>query len=189
MRLREFAPSPDHSGGGDGDFRMSWDQILDMYRQILTHTLGWKLTAGPGRSAQFIRGRAVFSVDQGLSPTIFRYRLEDTGQVIMSGFAHTLYSSVQSVLDRVKQKGIMEFAPSPGYEPDPEDDVPRYLMQLANLWWNQADPEAQEEVARELAGGGWTIRQIDDDTVLLNHKEYGITYRISDDQFDPDLHE
>ena len=85
--------------------------------------------------------------------------------------------------------GIMEFAPSPGYEPEPEDDVPRYLMQLANLWWNQADPEAQEKVARELAGGGWTIRQIDDDTVLLHHKEYGITYRISDDQFDPDVFE
>lgn len=84
---------------------------------------------------------------------------------------------------------VNEFAPSPGYEPDPEDDVPRYLMQLANLWWNQADPEAQEEVTRELAAGGWTIQQIDDDTVILHHKEYGITYRISDDQFDPDLHE
>jgi hypothetical protein len=84
---------------------------------------------------------------------------------------------------------VNEFAPSPGYEPDPEDDIPRYLVHLANLWWNQADPAAQEKVEREINAGGWTIKQIDDDTVELNHRKYGLTYRISDDHFDPDLFE
>ena len=82
---------------------------------------------------------------------------------------------------------LKEFAPSPGYEPEPEDDVPQWLIRWANLWWNQADPERQQYVADQLATGGWIIRQIDDDTVEINHREYGLTYRISDDQFDPDL--
>ncbi len=169
---------------------MSWNQILDMYRQILTHTLGWRLDAGPGRTAEFTRGQAVFSIDQGLSPTIFRYRLQDTGQVVMSGFAHTLYSSVQSVLDRVKQKGIMEFAPSPDRGDDGEGSD--QIHQLANRWWNAADPQDQKRIADVIRSFGYEITQVeseDDAVQLTDIQGKADPIFISADEFDPDLME
>ena len=188
MRLREFAPSPRPDGEPSGDFPMTWDQIVDRFRQILTHNLGWRMEAGSGRTASFSKGSMIFIINQYTSPKQIQYYIND-GRRQWKGFKFTMWSSITQLLDTVRSLPLKEFAPSPGYGGDDNDEgnVPRYLMHLANLWWNQANPEAQQEVEREIRAGGWTIQQIDDDTVLLHHKEYGITYRISDDNFDPDL--
>jgi hypothetical protein len=89
--------------------------------------------------------------------------------------------------ERIAQ--LKEFAPSfnPGDDND-EDPVPNDLHRFANLWWNAADPEIQRYIEDQLATGGWTIQQVDYDHVLLKHRD-GKQYIISDDTFDPDLHE
>lgn len=191
MRFNEFAPTqiPDRGDGGDNEPRMTWDEILNYFTQTLTFTLGWRLNAKGVRQAEFTKGSAVFIIDQGLSATIFRYRLHNGQKVVMSGFAHTLFSSVTALLDRVRKQSLNEFAPTPGYEDDPwGSDVPRYLHHFANIWWNAADPKIQKYIEDQMATGGWTIQQIGEEMVELRHRE-GTRYRISSDEFDPDLRE
>lgn len=84
---------------------------------------------------------------------------------------------------------LKEFAPSPGYgDDDWGSDVPRDLHHFANLWWNAADPDTQKYIEDQLATGGWKIRQVGEEMVELRHRE-GTRYRISSDEFDPDLRE
>ena len=187
--LKEFAPTqiPDRDNGGDNEPRMTWDEILNYFTQTLTFTLGWKLNARGVRQAEFTKGSAVFTIDQGLSSTIFRYKLFNGQKVVMSGFAHTLFSSVTALLDRVRKQSLNEFAPSPDYgDDDWGSDVPRDLHHFANLWWNAADPDTQKYIEDQLATGGWKIQQIGEEMVELRHRE-GTRYRISSDEFDPDL--
>jgi hypothetical protein len=96
---------------------------------------------------------------------------------------------INQLQERIAQ--LKEFAPGPGYGDNgdnDEDPVPGDLHRFANLWWNAADPEIQRYIEDQLATGGWTIQQVDYDHVLLKHRE-GKQYIISDDTFDPDLHE
>jgi len=94
---------------------------------------------------------------------------------------------INQLRERIAQ--LKEFAPSPDSgDNNDEDPVPNDLHRFANLWWNAADPEIQQYIEDQLATGGWTIQQVDYDHVLLKHRE-GREYVISDDTFDPDLHE
>jgi predicted chitinase len=84
---------------------------------------------------------------------------------------------------------LYEFAPSPERD-DNEGNGPSYLVQLANRWWNAADPVKQDRIAAILQSLGWTIQQVEseDDAVQLQHRDGRVEF-ISADDFDPDLHE
>ena len=77
--------------------------------------------------------------------------------------------------------------------PDRDDDTqgPDYIEQLANRWWNAADPAKQERIAAVLRTFGYAISQVEseDDAVQLTDIKSGHTYFISADDFDPDLFE
>jgi len=77
--------------------------------------------------------------------------------------------------------------------PDRDDDTqgPDYIEQLANRWWNAADPVKQERIAAVLRTFGYAISQVEseDDAVQLTDIKSGHTYFISADDFDPDLFE
>jgi GNAT superfamily N-acetyltransferase len=86
---------------------------------------------------------------------------------------------------------LKEFAPSPGYGGNGDDDyIPPYLVHFANIWWNATDPEVQKYIEDQMASGGWSIAQVEseDDAVQLQHRD-GTTYFISADDFDPNLRE
>ena len=84
---------------------------------------------------------------------------------------------------------LREFAPSP--DRDNESNGPDYIEQLANRWWNAADPRVQDRIAAVLKTFGYAISQVEseDDAVQLTDLRSGHTYFISADDFDPDLHE
>ena len=84
---------------------------------------------------------------------------------------------------------LREFAPSP--ERDDEANGPDYIEQLANRWWNAADPAVQDRIAAVLRSFGYAISQVEseDDAVQLTDIKSGHTYFISADDFDPELHE
>ena len=84
---------------------------------------------------------------------------------------------------------LREFAPSS--ERDNEANGPDYIEQLANRWWNAADPAVQDRIAAVLRSFGYAISQVEseDDAVQLTDIKSGHTYFISADDFDPDLHE
>jgi hypothetical protein len=68
---------------------------------------------------------------------------------------------------------------------------PDYIEQLANRWWNAADPKVQDRIAAVLRTVGYAISQVEseDDAVQLTDIKSGDTYFISADEFDPDVHE
>ena len=84
---------------------------------------------------------------------------------------------------------LKEFAPSS--ERDNEVNGPDYIEQLANRWWNAADPAVQDRIAAVLRSFGYAISQVEseDDAVQLTDIKSGHTYFISADDFDPDVHE
>jgi len=85
---------------------------------------------------------------------------------------------------------LREFAPSP--DRDDETNGPDYIEQLANRWWNAADPRVQDRIAAVLKTFGYAIRQTDDeieDEVELTDIKSGHRYYLNADQFDPDLFE
>ena len=84
---------------------------------------------------------------------------------------------------------VNEFAPDP--ERDDDADGPDYIEQLANRWWNAADPTKQERIAAVLKTLGYAISQVEseDDAVQLTDVKSGHTYFISADDFDPDVFE
>ena len=84
---------------------------------------------------------------------------------------------------------LKEFAPSS--ERDNEANGPDYIEQLANRWWNAADPAVQDRIAAVLRSFGYAISQVEseDDAVQLTDIKSGHTYFISADDFDPDVHE
>ena len=84
---------------------------------------------------------------------------------------------------------LREFAPSS--KRDNEANGPDYIEQLANRWWNAADPAVQDRIAAVLRSFGYAISQVEseDDAVQLTDIKSGHTYFISADDFDPDLHE
>ena len=84
---------------------------------------------------------------------------------------------------------LREFAPGP--ERDNEANGPDYIEQLANRWWNAADPAVQDRIAAVLRSFGYAISQVEseDDAVQLTDIKSGHTYFISADDFDPDVHE
>jgi len=85
---------------------------------------------------------------------------------------------------------LYEFAPSP--DRDNESNGPDYIEQLANRWWNAADPAKQDRIAAVLRTFGYSIRQTDneiEDEVELTDIKSGHRYYISADTFDPDLSE
>lgn len=110
MRFNEFAPSniPDR-GDGDDDFRMGWDEILNYFAQMLVFThLGWRLDAKSSSRAVFTKGPATFVIEQRSSPSIFFYKLHDGQRVTMSGFAHSIWTSVQGLFQRLQQQSLKE---------------------------------------------------------------------------------
>lgn len=185
MRLREFAPSPGSNGGDNGDFAMTWNQIVDRFRQVLTHNLGWRMEAGPGRTANFSKGEMNFIINQYESPRQIYYYIND-GTRQWKGFKFTMWNSITQLLDTVRSLPLKEFAPGP--DGDDEGDIPRPVHNLANRWWNAADPADQKRIADVLRGMGWSIAQVEseDDAVELQHTD-GTTEFISADEFDPDL--
>jgi hypothetical protein len=74
---------------------------------------------------------------------------------------------------------------------DDDTQGPDYIEQLANRWWNAADPVKQERIAAVLRTFGYAISQVEseDDAVQLTDIKSGHTYFISADDFDPDLFE
>ena len=84
---------------------------------------------------------------------------------------------------------LREFAPSP--DRDDKANGPDYIEQLANRWWNAADPAVQDRIAAVLRSFGYAISQVEseDDAVQLTDIKSGHTYFISADDFDPDVHE
>ena len=84
---------------------------------------------------------------------------------------------------------LREFAPSP--ERDDDGDGNDLLLQLANRWWNAADPAKQDRIAATLKSLGYAISQVEseDDAVQITHLPTGHVFFISADDFDPDLHE
>ena len=85
---------------------------------------------------------------------------------------------------------LYEFAPTP--DRDNEPNGPDYIEQLANRWWNAADPAKQTRIATVLKSLGYAIRQTDDeleDEVELTDIKSGHKYYLSADNFDPDLFE
>ena len=95
----------------------------------------------------------------------------------------------QSTVSESRIEIIHEFA-----EPEPGDSgesgVPEQVHQLANRWWNYADPEDQEKIEAVLRSLGWTISQVEseDDAVQLQYRDGSVEF-ISADEFDPDMHE
>ena len=84
---------------------------------------------------------------------------------------------------------LREFAPSP--DRDNEANEPDYLLQLANRWWNAADPSKQDRIAATLKSLGYAISQVEseDDAVQITHLPTGHVFFISADEFDPELDE
>ena len=93
----------------------------------------------------------------------------------------------QSTVSESRIEIIHEFA-----EPEPGDSgesgVPEQVHQLANRWWNYADPEDQEKIEAVLRSLGWTISQVEseDDAVQLQYRDGSVEF-ISADEFDPDM--
>ena len=85
---------------------------------------------------------------------------------------------------------LREFAPSPERDDD-NGDGNDLLLQLANRWWNAADPAKQDRIAATLKSLGYGISQVEseDDAVQITHLPTGHVFFISADDFDPDLHE
>jgi len=86
------------------------------------------------------------------------------------------------------KKQVAEYAVAPDRRDD-ESQGPDYVQQLANRWWNAADPKVQKRIADVIRTFGYAIEQIDDDTVQLTDIKSGHKYEYSDDEFDPDLYE
>ena len=85
---------------------------------------------------------------------------------------------------------LKEFAPSP--DRDDETNGSDYIEQLANRWWNAADPQVQNRIASLLKTFGYSIRQTDDeieDEVELTDLRSGHKYYLNANTFDPDLNE
>ncbi len=165
MRLREFAPSPERDEQGPNEeeilHRLAsqwWNGDEDPRAERALAAMGWEI----GQDEGYDNGGA------------FVIRFGD-----INGNSFISWPAEELTLN--------EFAPSPGYGDDDWDsDVPRYLHHFANIWWNAADPKIQKYIEDQMATGGWTIRQIGEEMVELRHRE-GTRYRISSDEFDPDL--
>ena len=84
---------------------------------------------------------------------------------------------------------LKEFAPGP--DRDDDHDGNDLLLQLANRWWNAADPAQQDRIATTLKSLGYAISQVEseDDAVQITHLPTGHVFFISADDFDPDVHE
>jgi GNAT superfamily N-acetyltransferase len=85
---------------------------------------------------------------------------------------------------------LCEFASGPERDDD-NGDGDDLLLQLANRWWNAADPVKQERIAATLKSLGYAISQVEseDDAVQITHLPTRHTFFISADDFDPDLFE
>jgi hypothetical protein len=88
------------------------------------------------------------------------------------------------------KRQVAEYAVTPDRDDD-DTQGPDYIEQLANRWWNAADPVKQERIAAVLRTFGYAISQVEseDDAVQLTDVKSGHTYFISADDFDPDLFE
>jgi hypothetical protein len=85
---------------------------------------------------------------------------------------------------------VNEYAVTPDRDDD-DTQGPDYIEQLANRWWNAADPRDQNRIADVIRTFGYDISQVEseDDAVQLTDRKSGHTYFISADDFDPDLFE
>jgi hypothetical protein len=88
------------------------------------------------------------------------------------------------------KRQVAEYAVTPDRRDD-EPQGPDYIEQLANRWWNAADPADQNRIADVIRTFGYEISQVEseDDAVQLTDRKSGHTYFISADDFDPDLFE
>jgi len=95
----------------------------------------------------------------------------------------------KEVADCFLKRDITEFAPTA--DRDNDGNEPDYVLELANRWWNAADPDKQDRIAATLKSLGYAISQVEseDDAVQITHLPTGHVFFISADEFDPDLFE
>jgi hypothetical protein len=98
--LNEFVP-PEHDPWGGNDYNLSWNDILNIYR-VFFDSQGWDQELGANSAHFFNRDNKIFSIQRGTSSKIYQYAMVQQDRTVMKGFSHATLSSVNHVIDRVR---------------------------------------------------------------------------------------